>query len=234
MRLDKFISNLGYGSRKQVAKYIWDEIISVNSEVIFQKDFEIKFGDIVSIGEENIEYKEFIYVILNKPTGYVSSKKPEGGHYSYIDLLHNCPYSEIIDIVGRLDFDTTGLLFLTNDGNLTHKIIHPKKDIFKKYYVLAEKSLNEKDIKKLENGVKIDDFITKPSIVEIISETEIYLSISEGKFHQVKKMLEAVGNKVLSLKRFAIANLELGDLKIGEWRYLKNEEINLLKNKLNN
>ena len=93
--------------------------------------------------------------------------------------MHSCPYGKIIDIVGRLDFDTTGLLFLTNDGELTHKVIHPKKDIFKKYYVKTLNSLTEKDIARLENGVKIDDFITKEAKVEIIGNNEIFLSISE-------------------------------------------------------
>lgn len=143
--------------------------------------------------------------------------------------MRDCPYSEVIDLVGRLDQDTTGLLFLTNDGELTHKIISPKKDIFKTYLVGIESPLSESDIKKLEWGVKIDDWMTKPAKVEKVSDHEIYLSITEGKFHQVKKMLEAVKNKVLTLKRVSIGNLELGDLEEGTWRYLSDEEIKNLK-----
>lgn len=233
MRIDKFISNLWFGSRKEVSRYIKDWIIKVNDEIIFDKDYEIKFWDIVNIGEEKVEYKEFVYVVLNKPSWYVSSKREEGWHYSYLDLIYNCPYYMVIDIVWRLDFDTTGLVFLTNDWDLTHKIIHPKKDIFKKYYVKSENPLSDKDINKLEKGVKIDDFITKPSIVEIISENEIYLSISEWKFHQIKKMLEAVWNKVVELKRVSIATLELWNLKIWEWRYLTDDEVDNLKDILN-
>ena len=229
MRLDKFIGNLGYGSRKQVAKYVKDELITVNGIIIWDKDFEIFPWDIVGIGEEEVEYKEFVYAIFNKPIGYVSSKKSEWGYESYNVLMRDCPYSEVIDLVGRLDQDTTGLLFLTNDGELTHKIISPKKEIFKTYLVWIESPLSESDIKKLEWWVKIDDWMTKPAKVEKISELEIYLSITEGKFHQVKKMLEAVKNKVVTLKRVSIWNLELGNLEEGTWRYLTDDEIKNLK-----
>lgn len=229
MRIDKFVSNLWYGSRKQISQYIKDELISVNWIIIWDKDFEVNFWDIISVWEEDIEYKEFVYVILNKPIWYISSKKPEANYLSYLELIENCPYSKVIDIVWRLDQDTTWLLLLTNDWSLTHKIISPKKDIFKKYYVKSEKNITNNDIKKLENWVKIDDFITKPAKVEYISDNEIYLNISEWKFHQVKKMLEAIWNKVIVLKRVSIGNLELWNLWLWEWRYLTNEEINELK-----
>lgn len=230
MRIDKFISNLWYGSRKQVSDFIKKEYIAVNGETIFQKDFEIQFWDVVSIWEDDIEYKEFIYVMLNKPTWYISSKKAEWGHYSYLDLLHNCPYGQIIDIVGRLDFDTSWLLLLTNNWELTHKIITPKKEIFKKYYVVWEKNLSEKDIEKLENWVKIDDTISKPAKVEVIDENKIYLSISEWRFHQIKKMFEAIGNTVTELKRVSIGWLELWDLALGEWKFLSDDDIKKLFN----
>lgn len=235
MRLDKFIWNLGYWSRKQVHDHIKSWYISVNHEVTYEKDLKINFWDIISVWNEDIEYKEFVYVVLNKPNWYVSSKKDEASHKSYLELLKNCPYSEIINIVWRLDFDTTWLLFLTNDWDLTHKIISPKKDIFKKYLVGLEKEIDDKDIKKLENWVKVDlgekdSYISKPAIVEKIWEKEIFLSISEWKFHQVKNMLEAVWNKVISLKRVSIWVLELGDLEMGEWRYLSEEEVEKILN----
>lgn len=228
MRIDKFISNLGYASRKQIAKYIKDWHIGVNSETIYEKEYQIKFWDIISIWEESVEFREFIYLILNKKSWFVSSKKPEWAHPSYLDMINDCPYSNVIDIVWRLDYDTTWLLFLTNNWDLTHKIIHPKKDIFKKYKVTSKNPLIQKDIQKLETWVKIDDFITKPSKVEMISENEFYLSISEWKFHQIKKMLEAINNEVTSLHRVSIWSLELGDLEIWKWRYLGDEEVKKL------
>ncbi len=228
MRIDKFISNLWYGSRKQIIQFIKNEYIQVNGETIYEKDFDIKFWDIISIWEDSIEYKEFMYVILNKPIWYISSKKSEWWHISYLDLLQDCPYSQIIDIVGRLDFDTSGLLLLTNNWDLTHKIISPKKDIFKKYFVVWEKHISQKDIQKLENGVKIDESISKPAKVEQINENTIYLSISEGRFHQIKKMFEAIWNTVIELKRVSIWNLELWDLALWEWKYLEESEIEKL------
>lgn len=235
MRLDKFIWNLGYWSRKQVHDHIKNWYISVNQEVTYEKDRKINFWDVISVWNEDIEYKEFVYVVLNKPFWYVSSKKDEASHKSYLELLKSCPYSEIINIVWRLDFDTTWLLFLTNDWDLTHKIISPKKDIFKKYLVGLEKEIDDKGIKKLENWVKVDlgekdSYISKPAIVEKFWEKEIFLSISEWKFHQVKNMLEAVWNKVISLKRVSIWGLELGNLEMGEWRYLSEKEVENILN----
>lgn len=225
MRLDKFIANLWYGSRTQVNRFIKDDYIGVNGETVNNKDFEIKFWDIVNIGDEDVEYKEFVYVLLNKPVNYVSSKKNDWGHLSYLELLQNCPYSQIINIVGRLDIDTSGLMLLTNNGELTHKIIHPKRDIYKKYLVTAQKAVSDYELNKLEIWVKIDDFVTKPALVERISEKQFYLSISEWKFHQIKKMLEAIANQVVNLQRIEIGNLWLWDLGLWDWRYLSDEEI---------
>lgn len=234
MRLDKFIWNLGYGSRKQVHDFIKKWYISINSETTFEKDRKISFWDIIFIWEEEIEYREFVYLLLNKPAWYVSSTRAEWWHKSYLELLKDCPYSDIVNIVWRLDFDTTWLMFLTNDWDLTHKIISPKKDIFKKYLVWLESEINEGQIKRLETWVKIDlwekdSYVSKPSIVEKINDKEIFLSITEGKFHQVKNMLEAVWNKVTSLKRVSIWNLETLDLKEWEWRYLGDDEVERLK-----
>lgn len=225
MRLDKFIANLWYGSRTQVNRFIKDDYIGVNGETVNNKDFEIKFWDIVHIGDEDVEYKEFVYVLLNKPVNYVSSKKNDWGHLSYLELLQNCPYSQIINIVGRLDIDTSGLMLLTNNGELTHKIISPKKDVFKKYKVTAQKAVSDFELKKLELWVKIDDFVTKPAKAERITQNQFYLSISEWKFHQIKKMLEAIANQVVNLQRIEIGNLSLWDLGLWDWRYLSDEEI---------
>lgn len=226
MRLDKFLSNLGYGSRKEVAKLIKDYIILVNDEEIQNKEHELNFWDIITIGDDTIEYKEHIYVLLNKSFWYVSSRKQEANHPSYLELLDDCAYAPLVEIVGRLDYDTTGMILLTNNGALTHQIIHPKKEIFKTYLVQTELPLSQRDIQKLENGVKIEeDVITRPAHVNMISPQEIHLSISEGRFHQIKKMLEAVGNKVTKLHRLSIGNLWLWDLTDGKWRYLSEEEV---------
>lgn len=231
MRIDKFISNLWYASRKEIAKYIKNWYILVNDNPIFEKDFTIQFWDKIHIGTDIIEYKEYIYVLLHKTLWYVSSKKPEWKHPSYLDLMHDCPYSQIIDIVGRLDVDTSGLVLLTNNGALTHKIISPKKEIFKKYYVKTKFPLSQNDRNKLISWVKIDDIVTQPAKVEYIDDNSIYLSISEWKFHQIKKMMESIKNEVIELHRVSIWNLELGNLPAGKWRYLEEYEIQWLLEK---
>lgn len=220
MRIDKYLANLWYGSRKDVIKLIKDWLVKINENPIFEVDYKIDFWDILSIWEEKIEVKEFIYIALNKPQNYVSSNKPEAHYPSYRELLDDCPYVNLLSPVWRLDVDTEGLLILTNDWDFIHKLIHPKKEIFKKYYVKIEKEVLEKDKEKLENWLKIDDYETKKRIVEIISKNEIYISISEWKFHQVKKMLESVDNKVNYLKRISIWEYELWDLEIWKWKYL--------------
>lgn len=225
MRLDKFLSNLWYASRKEIAKYIKNNSILVNGEYINQKDFIIKYWDNISILDENITYLEDIFIILNKPIWYVSSDRDEWWHLSYKNLLKNCPYNKLVHIVWRLDFDTTWLLLLTNNWKLTHNIIHPKKDIFKKYLVVWELDISKKDVEKLEKWVIIDWEITKPAKVEVISKNSIYLSISEWKFHQVKKMFEAIWNKVLSLNRVSIWWLQVWDLKLWEWKYINKKDL---------
>lgn len=220
MRIDKYLANLWYGSRKDVIKLIRDWFVELNENPIFEVDYKINFWDILKIWEEIIEVKEFIYIVLNKPRDYVSSNKPEAHYQSYRNLMDDCPYVNLLSPVWRLDVDTEGLLILTNDWDFIHKHIHPKKEIFKKYYVKTEKEVKDKDKEKLENWLKIDDYETKNAIVEIISNNEIYISISEWKFHQVKKMLEAIDNKVEYLKRISIWEYELWDLEIWKWKYL--------------
>lgn len=235
-RIDKFISNIWYGSRKDGKKYIKDSLIAVNWEIISKSDFKINYGDIISIWEEDIEFKEFVYVMLNKPSGYVSSTIDEWGHESFLALMEDCPYAPLVNPVWRLDVDTEGLLLLTNDWDLTHKLISPKKDIFKKYYVEIENEITDKEIEKLEKGVKINvetnPYITKEAKVEIVDKKKLHIFISEGKFHQIKKMLEAVDNKVTYLKRLNIWSLELDNsLETGEWRYLEKKEVDALLTK---
>ncbi|MDD2907435.1 MAG: pseudouridine synthase [Candidatus Gracilibacteria bacterium] len=228
MRIDKYLANLGIGSRKEINKLIKEGGVFINNEICKKSEEKIKFNDEISVNGEKIIYKEFIYIALNKPQNYVSSNKDEAHYKSYKELLKDCPYANLVEIVGRLDVDTTGLLLLTNNGDLIHKLIHPNKDIFKTYYVEAKNSLSELDLKSLENGVKIDDFITKKAYIKRLGENKIELSISEGKFHQIKKMLIAVNNEVTKLHRKSIGKIELLDLAEGKWRYLSDNEIKIV------
>ncbi|MDD3793930.1 MAG: pseudouridine synthase [Candidatus Gracilibacteria bacterium] len=229
MRIDKYLSNIGIASRKDMAYFFKQGLIYINGNLCLKGDFKLKEDDEIYINGKKIVYKENIYIILNKPINYVSSNKDEAGYLSYKHLINDNYYSEIVEIVGRLDVDTTGLLLLTNNGKLIHKLIHPKKDIFKTYHVKTKEILTANDIKKLEDGVKIDDFITKPALVKRLNETEIELSISEGKFHQIKKMLQALNNEVIKLHRLSIGEIKLGDLPLGKYRYLNDDEIKYLE-----
>ena len=211
--------------------------ISVNDA--FVKDGKIQIDeekDIVKYEDKIIHYKPFVYIMMNKPAGVISATE-DNHHKTVIDLLNDEYRTYDIFPVGRLDIDTEGLLLLTNDGVLSHNLLSPKKHVDKKYYVKIANSLSDDDIKMLENGIKLEEnFVTKKAKVEIIfnnsekNENLAYITISEGKFHQVKRMFKAVNNEVLYLKRVKIGNLSLDEkLKLGEYRELTEEELNNLK-----
>ena len=252
MRLDKFLANSGIGTRKEVKEILKNKKVSVND--VFVKDGKIHVDeekDIVKYENKIINYKPFVYIMMNKPAGVISATE-DSYHKTVIDLLNDEYRTYGIFPVGRLDIDTEGLLLLTNDGILSHNLLSPKKHVDKKYYVKIAKKLNENDIKTLENGIKLEEnFITKNAKVEIIcnnsekgsedfdfgenennkNENLVYITISEGKFHQVKRMFKAVGNEVLYLKRVKMGNLLLDEnLELGEYRELTQKELNGLRN----
>lgn len=237
MRLDKFLANSGIGTRKEVKEILKKKKISVNDVLV--KDGKIHIdekNDIVKYENEIVSYKPFVYIMINKPAGVISATE-DNHHKTVIDLLNNEYRTYDIFPVGRLDIDTEGLLLLTNDGVLSHNLLSPKKHVDKKYYVKIAKPLSENDVKTLENGIKLEEnFVTKKANVEIISEdlesnsNQVYITICEGKFHQVKRMFKAVDNEVLYLKRIKMGNLLLDqNLKLGEYRELTKEELNELK-----
>ena len=252
MRLDKFLANSGIGTRKEVKEILKNKKVSVND--VFVKDGKIQINeekDIVKCENKIINYKPFVYIMMNKPAGVISATE-DNYHKTVIDLLKNECSTYNIFPVGRLDIDTEGLLLLTNDGILSHNLLSPKKHVDKKYYVKIAKSLSENDIKTLENGIKLEEnFVTKKAKVEIVcndsekesedfnffenknnkNENLVYITISEGKFHQVKRMFKAVNNEVLYLKRVKMGSLLLDEkLELGEYRELTEEELNNLKN----
>ena len=238
MRLDKFLANSGIGTRKEVKEILKRGKISVNG--IFIKDGRIHINekkDIIKYEDKVVGYKPFVYIMMNKPAGVVSATE-DNHHKTVIDLLNDKYRTYDIFPVGRLDIDTEGLLLLTNDGVLSHNLLSPKKHVSKKYYVKIAKPLSENDVKILENGIKLEEnFITKKAKVEIISEdscendnNQVYITISEGKFHQVKRMFKAVNNEVLYLKRVKMGSLSLDEnLKLGEYRELTGKDLDELK-----
>ena len=235
MRLDKFLANSGIGTRKEVKAILKNGKVKVNEKIV--KDAKMKIDEIkddIKMEGEKITYKPFVYVMMNKPSGIISATE-DGKHKTVVDLLCEKYKNYKVFPVGRLDIDTEGLILLTNDGILAHNLLSPKKHVDKKYYVELKQPLTSEKKKILENGIKLEEnFITKEAKVEIIEKTElksVFITISEGKFHQVKRMFKFIGNEVLYLKRVKMGKLLLPEkLKLGEYRELTEEEMKLILN----
>lgn len=220
MRIDKYLTECGFGTRSEVKKKISKKEISINGKKVNSSSIKVDIdNDIVEYDGEKIVYKKYRYYMMNKKAGYITAIRDKYDK-TVMDLLPEYVVKKDLFPVGRLDKDTEGLLLFTNNGDLAHKMTSPKQHVDKKYYVNLEKEISESDIRELEQGVIIEvrneDYCTKKAVVEKISEKEINLTISEGKFHQVKKMLEAVGNEVVYLKRVSFSKLELGELELGK------------------
>ncbi len=228
MRLDKYLVECGVGSRSEIKQILLKKLIRVNGKItISSKEHVDELKDEVYFMEKKMEYKEFRYYIMNKPSGYITATEDKK-EKTVMEILPEWVIKKDLSPVGRLDKDTEGLLLFTNDGKLSHELLSPKKHVEKIYEVHLENEISNESIEKLENGVVIlDGYLTKPSKVEKISDLVINLTISEGKFHQVKEMLKAVDNKVIYLKRIKFGNLELNDLKIGEVIEIDKENINI-------
>lgn len=234
MRLDKYLCELNIGSRSQVKDYIRQGLITVNDTVATKPDIQIKEEcDSVTFRGQLLSYSKFQYFMLNKPEGVVSATQ-DNTATTVLDLLGPKRPKGLFP-VGRLDKDTTGLLIITNDGELAHTMLSPKKHVNKTYLVEIEKPLTSASQQALENGVDIgEERLTAPAKVEVLNEREIYLTIHEGKFHQVKRMLQAVDNRVLHLKRVRFGGLTLDEsLLPGESRVLTAQEVTLIHEKSN-
>ncbi|MBF1053749.1 MAG: rRNA pseudouridine synthase [Parvimonas sp.] len=228
IRIDRFLCHMGIGSRSEIKKFLKTCRVKLNGKFEKSPNTQVDIDkDEILFDDERVIYKEFTYLMLNKPKDYISAtfdpKLP-----TVLELLE-FPYSNMeLFPVGRLDIDTTGFLILTNDGKFSYNITNPKKKVNKKYLVTLRDDISSNQIESLENGIYFEkeDFTTQNAKVEEISKREIYLTISEGKFHQVKRMLEYVGNEVVELKRVSIGNLSLDEkLELGEYREITNTEL---------
>jgi 16S rRNA pseudouridine516 synthase len=235
-RLDKVLGNLGYGSRKEIKASCKNGEVVVDGEII--KDSATKIDPetaVIEVNGERVMYRKYVYLLLNKPAGVVSATF-DNYDETVIDLLN--PEYQVFEPfpVGRLDKDTVGFLLLTNDGALNHKLISPKNHVDKVYYAEIDKPVDEKDIASFRKGIVIDDgYKCMPGNLEIISSTEdgseVLVTIQEGKFHQVKRMFEALDKSVVYLKRVKFGPMELDEaLEEGEYRELTQEEIDILNN----
>ncbi len=234
-RLDKIISNLGYGSRKDVKTFAKKGLIEVDGVIVKDNGMNVDpEKSIIKINGEEISYRKNIYLMMNKPDGVISATR-DNRDETVIDLLDVDHQTFDPFPVGRLDKDTVGLLLLTNDGELNHRLIAPKWHVDKVYYAKIDKKVDEKDIINFKNGITLDDkYKCLEAKLEILSSSdegsEVRLTIQEGKFHQVKRMFEAVNKEVTYLKREEFGGLLLDpDLEEGEYRELTDDELSLLR-----
>ncbi len=231
IRLDKFLGMMEIGTRSQIKEMIRKGQVTLNGQICKQADCKIhKDWDQVCLQGKRISYEPLVYYMLNKPAGVVSATKDKRDR-TVLDLLKTASGRDLFP-VGRLDKDTEGLLLITNDGDLSHRLLSPRKHVPKTYYVRTASPLTEEMKKHLEQGVDIgEDKPTLPAAVSILDKTSLELTITEGKFHQVKRMLKAVGNEVLYLKRLSMGGITLDEgLAPGEYRKLSAEEISTLNN----
>lgn len=230
IRLQKYIAECGIASRRKAEELILEGKIIVNGIIVTELGTKINPSkDIVEYNNKVIEPEQRnVYILLNKPIGYVTTVKDQFNRPSVLDLVK---VKERIVPVGRLDFYTSGALILSNDGDFVYKITHPKHEVNKTYNVTVKGIINDDEIEALRSGVKIDNYITKPAKVKILKTdkdkniSRIQITIHEGKNRQIRKMCEAIGKKVLALHRSKIGNIDVKDLKIGDWRYLTDAEI---------
>lgn len=224
------LCEMNIASRKDLKELIRKGNLCVNGNVVKDPGFNVnETSDVIEFKGKTISYEKFVYFMLNKPAGVVSATNDNTAG-TVIDLLKDENKKDLFP-VGRLDKDTTGLLIITNDGELGHKLTSPKHHAAKEYLVGLRDNITADSVKQLEDGVVLDgDGLTKPAKVTLIDDKSIILEIYEGKFHQVKRMLLAVSNEVVSLKRLSMGGLKLDDsLKEGEYRRLTEEEIDILK-----
>lgn len=228
MRLDKYLSNAGAGSRKDVKQSIRKGRVKVEDKVIKDPKFDVHEDASVKLDEEAVVLESGIYFMLNKPESVITSTE-SGRTKTVMDLIDH-PQKDDLFPVGRLDKDTTGLLVITDDGKLSHELLSPKKKIGKTYLATLRDELNMSDISKLEAGIPLKDFTTSPAAVKKLSDNVVELRITEGKFHQVKRMFHFLGNEVTALRRVGFHTLHLDEsLDEGGYRRLTDKELEGLK-----
>lgn len=229
-RLQKYLANNGVAARRKCEEYILEGKVKVNGKVVTELGTKVnpETDKIEFNGKEIKKVEKYIYILLNKPIGYVTTVKDQFDRPTVLDLVN---VKEKVLPVGRLDMYTSGALLLTNDGAFINTVTHPKNEIEKTYTVTVKGIVNQEDVKKLEDGVEIEDYISGKAKVKILKTDEekqisrLQITIHEGKNREVRKMCEAIGKKVLALHRRRIGNLDVKNIEIGHWRYLTPKEV---------
>ena len=232
-RLQKYLAECGIASRRKCEEYIIQGKVQVNGKTITELGVKVNpEKDKITFEGKNVKQEERkVYILLNKPIGYVTTSDEQFGRDKVLDLVK---VRERVVPVGRLDMYTSGALILTNDGDFVYKVTHPKHEITKTYTVTVKGIIKNEEVEQLRKGVKIDDYTTKPAKVKILKTDDeknisrLEITIHEGKNRQVRRMCESVGRKVLALHRSKIGNIGVKDIELGKWRYLKDYEVNTL------
>ena len=232
MRLQKYLAQCGVASRRHAEEMIADGKVSVNGVTITQMGTQVEDGDRVCVNGKPVhpeEKKE--YIIYHKPAGEVTTVSDPEGRTTVLDRFRDFPVR--LFPVGRLDYDSEGLLLLTNDGELADKMMHPSNEVNKAYLALVDGMVTMDEVKKLRNGIELDGRLTSPASVRVmkleVGRTHLLVTIHEGRNRQVRRMLDAVGHQVLALRRVQFGPLVLGNMRRGEWRRLTDEEVRALK-----
>ena len=232
MRLDKFLVACAVGSRTEVKNFLKSGRVTVNGKKEKSAKLQIdEETDEICFDGQKLDYEEFVYYMMNKPQGVISATE-DPKHKTVLDLLDNYARAKEVFPVGRLDIDTHGLLLLTNDGKLAHALLSPKRHVDKTYLALVKGIMTDTDVETFAKGIPLKDFTCQPAKLELVSidtekeESLVRVTIAEGKFHQVKRMVTYCGKEVVDLQRLTMGTLTLDeDLKSGEWRRLSKEEL---------
>lgn len=230
-RLQKYIAKCGIASRRKAEEMIFEGRVKVNGDIVKDIIMIDEDKDRVEIDGKIIKPEENkVFIMLNKPEGVITSSRDQFNRTSVTDLID---IKERVYPVGRLDYDTSGLLILTNDGDAAFKITHPSHEIEKVYVAKVKGTPNDEEMRSFKRGLKIEDYITSPSEIRILNKeganTIVEITIHEGKNRQVRKMCQAIGHPVITLKRIRVGAIDIGDLKLGQWRYLRENEVDYLK-----
>lgn len=227
-RLQKFLAEAGIASRRKAEQIIRQGRVTVNGFKVTEMGMKVTNDDVVEVDNKPVNHRQNkIYIMLNKPTGYVTTVEDELSRNTVLDLISGI--KERIYPVGRLDFDTSGLLLLTNDGDFTFRLTHPRHHTQKVYIAEIEGIPGPQEIKRFKEGIILEDFTTSPADIKILKKRKgvctVEITIYEGRNRQIRRMCEEIGHMVISLKRIAIGSIQLGDLQEGKWRYLHESEV---------
>lgn len=235
MRINKYIALCGVASRRKAEELILAGKVKVNDNIVKELSYQVdEENDVVKVDDKIIkEENKLVYILLNKPEGYITTVKDQFDRESVLDLVTGI--KERVYPIGRLDYETSGLLLLTNDGDLTYKLTHPKHEVDKTYVARVKGKLTPDEIKMFKSGLKIEDYVTAPAKLKVIRYDEktnvslLEIKIHEGKNRQVRKMCKAINHPVLRLKRTAMGKIRIGECEIGKYRYLTEDEVKYLK-----